>query len=123
MDRACGSSRQQPGKRFCGLPLVKSNPRAETSRAQPPDTIHLKYTIQDLTPLLQAADRLRLYVRREVYERLIWLRLLSRGELSLSGSAELLGLTPGEVFDLAAQRGLETGGTLAQQAAGQDRRK
>ncbi len=46
------------------------------------------------------------------------LRLLSRGELSLSRSAELLGLSPGEVLDLAAQRGIEIGGTLAQHRAG-----
>ena len=46
------------------------------------------------------------------------LRLLSRGELSLSRSAELLGLSPGEVLDLAVQRGVEIGGTLAQHRAG-----
>jgi predicted HTH domain antitoxin len=50
------------------------------------------------------------------------LRLLSRGELSLSRSAELLGLSPGEVLDLAAQRGVEIGGTLAQHRAGREGR-
>ncbi len=45
------------------------------------------------------------------------LRLLSRGELSLSRSAALLALTPGEVLDLAAQRSVEIGGTLPQQVA------
>ena len=51
------------------------------------------------------------------------LRLLSRGELSLSRSAELLGLTPGEVLDLAAHRGVEIGSTLAQQPAARETRK
>ncbi len=45
------------------------------------------------------------------------LRLLSRGELSLSRAAELLDLTPGELLDLAAQRSVEIGGTLPQQTA------
>ncbi len=45
------------------------------------------------------------------------LRLLSRGEVSLSRAAELLDLTPGEVLDLAAQRSVEIGGTLPQQTA------
>ena len=48
------------------------------------------------------------------------LHLLSRGELSLSRSAELLGLTPGEVLDLAAQRGVEIGRTLDQQTAARE---
>ena len=51
------------------------------------------------------------------------LRLLSRGELSLSRAAELLGLTPGEVLDLAAQRGVEIGSPLAQQPAARETRK
>jgi len=51
------------------------------------------------------------------------LRLLSRGELSLARSAGLLGLTPGEVLDLAAQRGVEIGGTLAQQRARQEAKR
>ena len=51
------------------------------------------------------------------------LRLLSRGELSLSRSAEPLGLTPAEVLDLAAQRGVEIGGTLPQQPAARETRK
>lgn len=58
-----------------------------------------------------AALRQILYEGAESYA----LRLLSRGELSLSRTAELLGLSPGEVQDLAAQRGVEIGGTLAQQ--------
>ena len=51
------------------------------------------------------------------------LRLLSRGELSLSRAAELLGLTPGEILDLVAQRGVEIGGTLPQQTAGLQKTK
>ncbi len=45
------------------------------------------------------------------------LRLLSRGELSLSRSAELLDLTPGELLDLAVQQGVEIGATLTQHRA------
>jgi predicted HTH domain antitoxin len=51
------------------------------------------------------------------------LRLLSRGELSLSRAAGLLALTPGEVLDLAAQRGVEIGSTLAQLTAARETRK
>ncbi len=54
-----------------------------------------------------------LYEGAEAYA----LRLMSRGDLSLSRAAELLGLTPGEVLDLAAARGVEIGGTLVQQKA------
>lgn len=63
-------------------------------------------------------------LRQILYEGAEWyaLRLLSRGELSLSRSAELLGLSPGEVLDLAAQRGVEIGGTLAQHRAGREGR-
>ena len=55
-----------------------------------------------------------LYQGAELYV----LQLLARGELSLSRSAELLGLTPSEVQDLAVARGVEIGGTLAQHKAG-----
>jgi predicted HTH domain antitoxin len=61
-----------------------------------------------------AALRQILYEGAESYV----LRLLSRGELSLSRAGELLGLSPGEVQDLAVQRGVEIGGTLAQHRAG-----
>ncbi|HEX9899131.1 MAG TPA: hypothetical protein VGC81_07880 [Candidatus Methylomirabilis sp.] len=61
-----------------------------------------------------AALRQILYEGAESYA----LRLLSRGELSLSRTAELLGLSPGEVQDLAVQRGVEIGGTLAQHKTG-----
>jgi len=61
-----------------------------------------------------AALRQILYDGAESYA----LRLLSRGELSLSRTAELLGLSPGEVQDLAVQRGVEIGGTLAQHKGG-----
>ncbi|HSB81386.1 MAG TPA: hypothetical protein VLM91_21615 [Candidatus Methylomirabilis sp.] len=60
-----------------------------------------------------AALRQILYEGAESYA----LRLLSRGELSLSRSAELLDLTPGEVLDLAIQRGVEIGATLTQHRA------
>ena len=51
-----------------------------------------------------------LYEGAEAYA----LRLMSRGNLSLSRAGEFLGLTPGEVLDLAAARGVEIGGTRAQ---------
>lgn len=54
-----------------------------------------------------------LYEGAEAYVLL----LLSRGEVSLSRAAELLGLSPGEVQDLAVARGVEIGGTLAQHRA------
>lgn len=60
-----------------------------------------------------AALRQILYEGAESYV----LRLLSRGEVSLSRAAELLDLTPGEVQDLAVDRGVEIGGTLAQHKA------
>ena len=58
-----------------------------------------------------------LYEGAEAYA----LRLLSRGDLSLSRAAALLGLTPGEVLDLAAARGVEIGGTLAQHKTRRER--
>jgi hypothetical protein len=60
-----------------------------------------------------AALRQILYEGAESYV----LRLLSRGELSLSRSAELLDLIPSEVLDLAVQRGVEIGATIAQHRA------
>lgn len=67
---------------------------------------------------LDKASALRqiLYEGAESYT----LRLLSRGEISLSRAAELLDLSPGEVLDLAVQRGVEIGGTLAQHRAGRE---
>ncbi len=75
------------------------------------DRAFLNVLVRNRTPFLTPAE---LLVRLLPYA----LRLLSRGELSLSRSAELLGLSPGEVLDLAAQRGIEIGGTLAQHRAG-----
>lgn len=60
------------------------------------------------------ALRQLLYERAEAYV----LRLLSCGEFSLSRSAELLGLRPGEVQDLAVARGVKIGGTPVQHKAG-----